>query len=229
MPFRRYTEILQEIRELLETDAQALELIATLEDKLLELPPEKVAQKKEQKKKSKKKQLKDKVFPLPKEMENLKAYEGLALFCDGGCRGNPGPGAWGAMGQLANGEIFFESSGVEFSTTNNRMELMGAIASLQAVFHYVEEKKWGELPRVFVYSDSRYVVDGMTSWIKQWKARGWKKADNKAPDNLDLWQELDQLSLGLPQLKFLWVKGHEGHPQNEYVDSLANQAMDDAL
>ena len=87
-----------------------------------------------------------------------------------------------------------------------------------------------KLPKatVYLYSDSKYVVDGMKSWVKGWKARGWKKADKKAPENVELWKELDTVAAGFWQIEYHWVKGHSGHPQNERCDQIANMALDDS-
>jgi len=162
-------------------------------------------------------------FSLPPEIVNY-PQDALALFCDGACRGNPGPGSFAYMGQEKNGNIIFQGSGVEMNTTNNRMELMGAIKSLQEV----KELGLNDIATT-LYSDSRYVVDGLMQWIPNWKSRGWKKADGKAPENLDLWQTLEQIASEFPKLNMQWVKGHAGHPQNEFCDSLANQTLDEIL
>lgn len=159
-------------------------------------------------------------FPLPKEVKQRKA---MALFSDGACRGNPGPGAWGVLGQTPDEKIAFEKSQMEFETTNNQMELMGAIEGLEELIKLGQE---GE--EVFLYSDSKYVVNGITQWVWGWKKRGWKKSDKKTPENLSLWQKLDELRLRFPKIHFRWIKGHAGHPQNEYVDQLANNALDRA-
>ncbi|MCR9206504.1 MAG: ribonuclease HI, partial [Halobacteriovoraceae bacterium] len=139
----------------------------------------------------------------------------------GACRGNPGPGAWGSLILSQKNEVLYEGSGVELGTTNNRMELMGAIDCLRNLKDDTNKK-------IAVISDSKYVVDGITTWVAGWKKRGWKKADKKTPENLDLWQDLDSLAETFQNLKFQWVKGHSGYPQNEYVDELANHALDDA-
>jgi len=154
-------------------------------------------------------------LPLPKE---IKTKTDLALFSDGACRGNPGPGSWGYMIQDASGEKIKEGSDFETPTTNNRMELKGAINALIAAQSFQDSK-------LYLYTDSKYVVDGVEKWVEGWKRRGWKKADKKAPENLDLWQELDGLVQRM-NVKLLWVKGHAGHPQNEYCDQLANKALD---
>lgn len=164
-------------------------------------------------------------FPLPIEIVEV---GGFALFSDGSCRGNPGPGAWGMMGQNSKGEVVFQASGVDTTTTNNRMEIEGAIKAIEAFKEHLQEFPENPYPKAVLFSDSKYVVDGMTSWIDAWKRRGWKKADKKAPDNLDLWQNLDRVASGVDALEFRWVKGHSGHPQNEFVDQLANCALDEA-
>jgi ribonuclease HI len=163
-------------------------------------------------------------FSIPKEALDISAF---TLYSDGACRGNPGPGSWGCLGQLPQGDVFFESSGFDMSTTNNRMELEGAIVALQHYADYLTDNELLSSTPVFLYSDSKYVVDGLEKWLPGWKARGWKKADKKAPENLELWQRLDELALGLPGLKLRWVKGHAGHPQNERCDRLANEVLDE--
>ncbi len=164
-------------------------------------------------------------FPLPNEIDVNK--EQYALFSDGACRGNPGPGSWGMMAQNSSSEMIYFSSGVDTQTTNNRMELEGAIQAIDSLIQYFSENELGDDAQVFLYSDSKYVVDGMMKWVAGWKKRGWKKADNKTPENVDLWKRLSELSNELDQLKYIWVKGHAGHPQNEYCDQLANKALDD--
>ncbi|MEH0861767.1 ribonuclease H [Halobacteriovorax sp. DPLXC-1] len=163
-------------------------------------------------------------FSVP--MEAVGAY---TVYSDGGCRGNPGPGAWGAMGQRPDGVVFFESSGFEFQTTNNRMELTGAIESLKALANELEEEGLDLSHAAFLYSDSKYVVDGISKWVPGWKSRGWKKADKKTPENIELWQSFDEIAGKFSNLQFRWVKGHSGHPQNEHCDLLANKAMDENI
>ncbi len=157
------------------------------------------------------------------------AQGAYTVYSDGGCRGNPGPGAWGAMGQSPDGKVFFESSGFEFHTTNNRMELTGAIESLRSLENELEEQGLGLDHPAFLYSDSKYVVDGISKWVPGWKARGWKKADKKTPENVELWQSFDEMAAKFSNLSFRWVKGHSGHPQNEHCDQLANKAMDENI
>jgi len=143
-------------------------------------------------------------------MSDLPAVE---IYTDGACSGNPGPGGWGAL--LRFGAAEKELSGGEAHTTNNRMELMGAIAALEAL------KKPA---RVKLYTDSIYVKDGITKWLKGWKAKGWLTADKKPVKNKELWQQLDAATQ-IHQIEWLWVKGHSGHPENERVDQLAREAI----
>ncbi len=160
-------------------------------------------------------------YPIPEDIKiKQKAY---ALFCDGACRGNPGPGAWASMAQDQSGQVLFEIFGVERKTTNNQMEIQAAIEALielQRIIGVID----GE---VFLFSDSKYVVEGMELWVSGWKSRGWKKSDNKIPENLERWQKLEELKSLFPNLHFIWVKGHAGHPQNERCDRLANAALDE--
>lgn len=155
----------------------------------------------------------------PKEVEGNASA--IAAFSDGGCRGNPGPGAWGIVIQDSDGSIIHEDSDFTDYTTNNQMELTGAIKCLE----YIKDNHPFKSD-IHLFTDSKYVVDGMGSWVAGWKRRGWKKADKKPPENLSLWQHLDQLSIELGGVNFHWVKGHAGHPQNERCDQLANQVMD---
>ena len=136
----------------------------------------------------------------------------VEIFTDGACSGNPGPGGWGAI--LRMGEHYKELSGGEPDTTNNRMELMAAIVALEALKEHCE---------VILSTDSQYVRQGITQWIHNWKKRGWKTADKKPVKNVDLWQRLDA-ALGQHQIKWEWVKGHAGHPENERCDELARAA-----
>jgi ribonuclease HI len=141
----------------------------------------------------------------------------LIIHTDGACRGNPGPGGWGAL-LIWNGTRK-ELSGGEPATTNNRMELMAAIMGLAAL----------KRPSVAtVQTDSQYVIKGITEWLPAWKARGWRTADKKPVKNQDLWEKLDQVA-GQHTLKWQWVKGHSGDPGNERVDELANLAIDAML
>jgi len=136
------------------------------------------------------------------------------IFTDGACSGNPGPGGWGAV--LRYGETEKELCGGEADTTNNRMELMAAISSLNALKAPCE---------VDLYTDSSYVKDGITKWIFGWKKKGWKTADNKPVKNVELWQALE-LARERHKVTLHWVKGHAGHPENERADELARQGME---
>jgi len=138
----------------------------------------------------------------------------VAVFTDGGCRGNPGPGGWGVVLRYDGRER--ELSGAERHTTNNRMELMAAIAALEALKRPC---------RVVVTTDSTYVKQGITTWIARWRCNGWRTADGKPVKNADLWQRLERVAAP-HQVEWRWVKGHAGHPENERADALANQAMD---
>ena len=162
-------------------------------------------------------------FPLPKEiMENSSAY---AVFSDGACRGNPGPGAWGAMAQNSEGQVLFTASGVETLTTNNQMELEGAY---QGLYQLSDIEGFNAKNPVRIYSDSKYVVDGVQKWVSGWMKRGWKKADGKTPENVEYWKKLTELNAKFSDIKYIWVKGHSGHPQNEKCDQLANEALDES-
>ena len=137
----------------------------------------------------------------------------IDIFTDGACSGNPGPGGWGAI--LRAGAHEKELSGGEASTTNNRMELTAVIKGLEAL------KKTST---VKVHTDSRYVMDGATKWLKRWKANSWKTADKKPVKNDDLWHALDAL-LARHHVSWRWVEGHSGHPENERADALARAAI----
>ncbi len=201
------------------SDQEALHAIDLLVKKIKKIDDssfkEEIAEK--PKKKSKSEEL-DR-FPLPKELQSKDGMK-LAIFSDGACRGNPGPGSWGVLAQNQTGTVVFEGSGVDLLTTNNKMELEGAIWGLQRALELL-----GDNESCALYSDSKYVIDGISKWVPGWKQRNWKKADNKPPENLDQWMELDRITAKL-QVKFIWVKGHAGHPQNEYCDQIANDALD---
>ena len=137
----------------------------------------------------------------------------IALFTDGACSGNPGPGGWGAILRTDGHEK--ELSGGEAATTNNRMELMAVIEGLNAL------KK---ASAVTVFTDSRYVMDGAMTWLANWKKRGWKTADKKPVKNEDLWRALDD-AMARHTLKWEWVRGHTGHVENERADALARGAI----
>lgn len=141
----------------------------------------------------------------------------MSIHSDGACRGNPGPGGWGAV--LRYGDSFRELSGAVSQTTNNRMELQGVIEALRVLKRQVSAD---------VYTDSQYVRNGITEWLAGWKARGWRTADRKPVKNQDLWEELDALAQS-HQLRWHWVKGHSGVPDNERCDELANAAIDALL
>ena len=141
------------------------------------------------------------------------AMKSVEIFTDGACSGNPGPGGYGVI--LRFGSRQKELSGGERATTNNRMELLGAITGLAAL---------KEKCRVTLYTDSRYVADGLTKgWAKKWRANGWRKADKSPALNSDLWDRLLEL-YDSHDVKIVWVKGHAGHPENERCDELAVQA-----
>jgi ribonuclease HI len=136
----------------------------------------------------------------------------VEIATDGACKGNPGPGGWGAI--IRSGMTEKELSGGENPSTNNRMELMAAIEALSALKRPCH---------VTLSTDSRYVMDGLTKWIKGWQRNGWKTADKKPVKNADLWQRL--LDASAPhRIDWLWVKGHAGHPDNERADRLASDA-----
>lgn len=167
------------------------------------------------------------ISTLPEDVKGLD--RAFLIFSDGACRGNPGPGAWASFIQDIKGEVIFKSSGVDLPTTNNKMELQGVIRGLNGLIDkWIDEQMSDRHTPVFVYSDSKYVIDGITSWVSGWKARGWKKADGKTPENVELWQELDQLNHQFANIKYIWVKGHAGHAQNEMCDQMCNQALDEA-
>ncbi|MDR3221826.1 MAG: ribonuclease HI [Candidatus Accumulibacter sp.] len=139
----------------------------------------------------------------------------VAVFTDGACRGNPGPGGWGAL--LRTGTAEKELWGGERNTTNNRMELTAVIRALEALKYPVA---------VQVHTDSQYVQKGISQWIHNWKKNGWRTSDRKPVKNADLWQRLDILC-GQHDLVWTWVKGHAGHPGNERADRLANRGIDE--
>ena len=138
----------------------------------------------------------------------------VEIFTDGACSGNPGPGGWGAI--LRSGGHEKEISGSESSTTNNRMELTAALKALLAL------KKSSN---VTLYTDSKYVLDGITRWIASWKRNGWRTADKKPVKNEDLWRALDA-AVAAHRITWLWVAGHSGHPENERADALARAAIE---
>ena len=139
----------------------------------------------------------------------------VIIYTDGGCRGNPGPGGWGALMRFGNHEK--EIYGYEEETTNNRMELMAAIRSLEILSRDCS---------VVLTTDSQYVRQGITEWMEGWKKRGWKTAAKKPVKNKDLWKRLDE-AVKRHDVEWKWVKGHSGHEGNERADDLANRAMDE--
>ena len=141
----------------------------------------------------------------------------VMIFTDGACRGNPGPGGWGAV--LRYGSTEKTLSGGEPDTTNNRMELMAAIMALEALTQPCQ---------VVLTTDSRYVMDGITQWLANWKKRGWKTASKQPVKNADLWRRLDA-ACSKHTIEWQWVKGHSGHPENEKADALANRGIDELL
>lgn len=142
--------------------------------------------------------------------------EGIVeIYTDGACRGNPGPGGWGAILRFNGTEK--ELYGGEPQTTNNRMELLAAISALEALKRPC---------RVRLTTDSKYVQQGISEWLPNWKRRNWKTAGRQPVKNVDLWQRLDALAAP-HNIEWHWVKGHAGHPENERADQLANRAIDE--
>ena len=139
----------------------------------------------------------------------------VEIYADGACKGNPGPGGWGVF--MRAGAHEKELWGGERDTTNNRMELTAVIRALEALKRPVPVK---------LYTDSKYVQQGISAWIHNWKRNGWRTADTKPVKNADLWQELDVLARQF-QVEWTWVKGHAGHPENERADELANRGIED--
>jgi ribonuclease HI len=140
----------------------------------------------------------------------------VEIFTDGACKGNPGPGGWGALLRMGRHEK--ELSGSEPSTTNNRMEMTAVIRALEALIEPCE---------VILHSDSRYVIDGMTKWIHGWQKKGWVSSSRKPVRNEDLWHELIEAA-ARHKITWQWVKGHDGHVENERVDKLASAAAEAA-
>jgi ribonuclease HI len=141
----------------------------------------------------------------------------VVIYTDGACRGNPGPGGWGALLQYGIAER--ELCGGENPTTNNRMELTAAIRALESL---------REACRVDLHTDSEYVRRGITEWLPRWKANGWRTADRKPVRNAELWQALEQAA-ARHSVSWHWVRGHTGHPGNERADRLANRGIDEML
>jgi ribonuclease HI len=138
----------------------------------------------------------------------------LEIFTDGACKGNPGPGGWGAV--IRYGKHEKEISGGDPDTTNNRMELSATIQALKILIEPCEVK---------LHTDSRYVIDGITKWIHGWQRNGWKNASKQPVSNVDLWHDLIEAT-ARHQVEWIWVKGHNGHPENERADRLASDAAD---
>ncbi len=137
----------------------------------------------------------------------------MEIWTDGGCKGNPGPGGWGAI--LKYGDKVKELKGGEAHTTNNRMELMAAISALESLKRPCE---------IILHTDSQYVRQGVTGWIQNWKRNGWRTADKKPVKNEELWRRLDE-ARATHTIDWRWVKGHAGNPMNERADELAGEAM----
>ena len=138
----------------------------------------------------------------------------VQIFTDGACSGNPGPGGWGVL--MRYGDVEKELSGGAAETTNNQMELMAAIMALESMKRPVQAD---------LYTDSAYVKNGITTWLRDWKARGWKTAAKKPVKNAELWQRLEA-ALAPHRVRWHWVKGHAGHPENERADALARAGME---
>ena len=141
--------------------------------------------------------------------------EVVRIYADGACRGNPGPGGWGAILRAGGNEK--ELFGGVSQTTNNRMELTAVVRALEALEHS---------SIVEVYTDSQYVQKGISEWLPDWKRRGWRTADKKPVKNVDLWQELERVA-GKHRVTWHWVRGHAGHPENERADELANRGVEE--
>jgi ribonuclease HI len=137
----------------------------------------------------------------------------VTIYTDGACKGNPGPGGWGAL--LVWGDHERELHGGEPHTTNNRMELTAVIRALETLKRRTT---------IEIYTDSQYVHNGIREWIIQWKRRGWQTTDKKPVKNVDLWQRLDELA-AQHDVHWHWVRGHDGHPENERADALANAGL----
>ncbi|TVQ30675.1 MAG: ribonuclease HI [Phycisphaeraceae bacterium] len=142
----------------------------------------------------------------------------VLLFTDGACSGNPGPGGWAYILRHPASGKEVENSGGDPATTNNRMELIAVVEGLRAV---------KRPSRVEIYSDSKYVLNGLESWLEQWKRNGWRTAAKKPVKNEDLWRTLDELK-GVHSLSFHWIRGHANHPENDRCDLMAVRARDEA-
>jgi ribonuclease HI len=151
--------------------------------------------------------------------EGKESLNEVVIYTDGACKGNPGPGGWGAW--LKSGATEKEMFGGELNTTNNRMELTAVIEGLAALKRPC---------KVLLYLDSQYVRMGITEWIRGWKAKGWRTSTKQPVKNVELWQKLDKLvAEGGHEIEWRWVKGHSGDPGNERADMLANKGVDKAL
>jgi ribonuclease HI len=151
--------------------------------------------------------------------EGKESLNEVVIYTDGACKGNPGPGGWGAW--LKSGTTEKEMFGGELNTTNNRMELTAVIEGLAALKRPC---------KVLLYLDSQYVRMGITEWIRGWKAKGWRTSTKQPVKNVELWQKLDKLvAEGGHEIEWRWVKGHSGDPGNERADMLANKGVDKAL
>ena len=137
----------------------------------------------------------------------------IAIYTDGACKGNPGEGGWGAYIEYNNEKV--KLYGYEKDTTNNRMEITAAIEALR----YIKVKS-----NIIIYTDSKYLMNGINSWIHDWKRNNWRTSSNKGVKNIDLWQIIDELNSN-HSIKWTWVKGHSGNPGNEMADELANFAI----
>ena len=137
----------------------------------------------------------------------------INIYTDGACKGNPGPGGWGAL--IIDGDTKNEIYGGESNTTNNRMEIMAVIMALKAIKNK---------DQITIFTDSTYVQKGINDWIEKWKINGWRTSNRKDVKNKDLWVQLDSLSSQI-SINWIWVKGHSGHPENDRADFLANQGV----
>lgn len=149
------------------------------------------------------------------QKNNAHMNDQIHIYTDGACKGNPGPGGWGALLQYRGREL--ELFGGEADTTNNRMELMAVIRGLSAL---------KRRSKVLLVTDSKYVMQGMQEWLAGWKRRGWKTASKQPVKNQDLWQQLDEL-VQQHDVEWQWVAGHTGHPGNERADDLANRGAEE--
>jgi ribonuclease HI len=143
----------------------------------------------------------------------MKSKKMINIYTDGACKGNPGPGGWGAL--IIEGETKKEIYGGEVNSTNNRMEIMAVIMALKAI---------NTVSEITVFTDSTYVQKGINEWIGKWKVNGWRTSNKKEVKNKDLWVQLDNLASKL-KVSWMWVKGHSGHPENDRADYLANKGV----